>query len=78
MACNMLAPVKTEKQIYENSMPEDDPNSNSDTYQVNEQFQGELKPRWGPYHAGARELASLYTRGKQATPDFGGRLADAA
>ncbi|CAN7992387.1 unnamed protein product [Ixodes hexagonus] len=65
MACNMLPPVKTEKQIYENSMPEDDPNSNSDTYQVNEQFQGELKPRWGPYHAGARELASLYTRGKR-------------
>uniref|UniRef100_A0A2R5LK94 Putative ubiquitin-conjugating enzyme n=1 Tax=Ornithodoros turicata TaxID=34597 RepID=A0A2R5LK94_9ACAR len=63
MACNLLAPVKTEKQIYENSMPEDDPNSNSDTYQPT--VNGELKPRWGPYHAGARELASLYTRGKR-------------
>lgn len=65
MACNLLPPVKTPKQIYENSMPEDDPNSNSDTYQPNERWQdGELKPRWGPYHAGARELASLYTSGE--------------
>ncbi|XP_077538129.1 plasmanylethanolamine desaturase Kua [Haemaphysalis longicornis] len=65
MACNLLPPVKTEKQIYENSMPEDDPNSNSDTYQPSDAVDGQLKPRWGPHHAGARELAGLYTRGKR-------------
>lgn len=38
------------------SMPEDDPNSNS----VDELS----SPRWGPQHAGARELASMYNRGE--------------
>ncbi|KAH7932260.1 hypothetical protein HPB51_029401 [Rhipicephalus microplus] len=66
MACNLLPPVKTEKQILENSMPEDDPNSNSDTYQPSDAVDGQLKPRWGPHHAGARELAGLYTRGERS------------
>ncbi|KAH7981723.1 hypothetical protein HPB52_000969 [Rhipicephalus sanguineus] len=70
MACNLLPPVKTEKQILENSMPEDDPNSNSDAYQPSNAVDGQLKPRWGPHHAGARELAGLYTRGEtQRSPE---------
>ncbi|KAL1441451.1 hypothetical protein MTO96_001088 [Rhipicephalus appendiculatus] len=48
-------------------MPEDDPNSNSDTYQPSNAVDGQLKPRWGPHHAGARELAGLYTRGEVRT-----------
>lgn len=45
----LAAPVKTQRQIYENSMLEDDPNANS--------------IRWGPNHKGAQELASLYSSG---------------
>lgn len=65
MSSCLLSPVKTEKQIFENSMPEDDPNCNSDV--IKEDFTEEdfSKPRWGPNHAGAKELASLYTRGKR-------------
>lgn len=40
------------------AMPEDDPNSN-----VNTQM-GQDKPRWGPQHAGAKELAGMYSRSK--------------
>ncbi|PRD28582.1 UNVERIFIED_CONTAM: transmembrane protein [Trichonephila clavipes] len=62
MSSCLLSPVKTEKQIFEDSMPEDDPNCNSDV--IKEDFKQEdfTKPRWGPNHAGAKELASLYTR----------------
>ncbi|XP_076339586.1 plasmanylethanolamine desaturase 1-like isoform X2 [Tachypleus tridentatus] len=60
MDCKILHPVKTEKQIMENSMPEDDPNCNSDTHQENSGIR-----RWGPNHAGAKELASYYTKGKR-------------
>ncbi|KAF8787228.1 Plasmanylethanolamine desaturase like protein [Argiope bruennichi] len=65
MSSCLLSPVKTEKQIFEDSMPEDDPNCNSDV--IKEDFKQEdfTKPRWGPNHAGAKELASLYTRGKR-------------
>ncbi|XP_055703247.1 plasmanylethanolamine desaturase [Phlebotomus papatasi] len=54
-------PIKTEQDILEKSMPEDDPNSNSEVNIV------ELKkgPRWGPQHKGAQELANLYSSGKR-------------
>ncbi|KAL7298493.1 hypothetical protein TKK_0008273 [Trichogramma kaykai] len=67
LATNFLAPVKTERQIYENSMLEDDPNANSQCPAVNseEQQQQQQQPRWGPNHRGAQELAGLYSRGKR-------------
>jgi hypothetical protein len=61
MASSFLAPVKTERQIYENSMLEDDPNANS---VVPNSPEDRIKPRWGPNHKGAQELASLYSGGK--------------
>ncbi|KAK3581148.1 hypothetical protein CHS0354_024678 [Potamilus streckersoni] len=47
--------------IKQNSMPEDEINQNSDS------TLGERPavPRWGPQHAGAKELASQYTAGKR-------------
>ncbi|XP_013200491.1 plasmanylethanolamine desaturase 1 isoform X2 [Amyelois transitella] len=60
MATTLLAPVKTEQQILEHSMYEDDPNANI-------QLPSEVgsKPRWGPRHRGAQELAELYSPGKR-------------
>lgn len=60
MASNFLAPVKTERQIYENSMLEDDPNANS---VVSTSQEDRTVPRWGPNHKGAQELANLYSTG---------------
>ncbi|OAD58006.1 hypothetical protein WN48_00798 [Eufriesea mexicana] len=51
MATNFLAPVKTERQIYENSMLEDDPNANS---VVSTSQEDRTVPRWGPNHKGKR------------------------
>ena len=39
-----------------NSMPEDDPNGNT--------LHDAREIRWGPQHAGAKLLASQYTKGK--------------
>lgn len=58
MATKILAPVKTEQQIYENSMLEDDPNANSAVTE-----EEKVRPRWGPQHKGAQELANLYSTG---------------
>ncbi|XP_065164569.1 plasmanylethanolamine desaturase 1 [Atheta coriaria] len=62
----ILAPVKTEQEILENSMLEDDPNANC-AIQTVAQIQTEAKqgPRWGPQHKGAQELANLYSTGKR-------------
>ncbi|XP_011300407.1 transmembrane protein 189 [Fopius arisanus] len=62
MATKILAPVKTERQIYENSMLEDDPNANS---VVRPSKEDSNTPRWGPNHRGAQELANLYSTGKR-------------
>ncbi|KAG4073693.1 hypothetical protein HA402_000917 [Bradysia odoriphaga] len=55
-------PVKTDQQILENSMLEDDPNANSE---LNACRVNENHPRWGPQHKGAQELANLYSPGKR-------------
>lgn len=60
MANKILAPVKTDKQIYENSMLEDDPNANCAISPKEK-----ISPRWGPQHKGAQELANLYSNGKE-------------
>lgn len=64
MATKILAPVKTERQIYENSMLEDDPNGNSVITKNIKNFEDKSVPRWGPNHKGAQELANLYSTGK--------------
>ncbi|XP_059158130.1 plasmanylethanolamine desaturase 1-like [Physella acuta] len=53
--------VKSDSEIITNSMTEEDPNKNI------QYSEGEVasKPRWGPEHAGAKELASKYTAGKR-------------
>lgn len=41
-------------------MLEDDPNSNSE---LKPSRANDTKPRWGPQHMGAQELANLYSPG---------------
>ena len=52
----------TEDQIVYNSMSEDDINSNIQYVKGENEPE---KPRWGPQHAGAKELASQYTAGEE-------------
>ena len=58
MADGMAKKKLTETEIVANSMAEDDPNQNSVAGVT------ERRPRWGPLHAGAQELASQYTYGE--------------
>ncbi|CAD5118228.1 DgyrCDS6950 [Dimorphilus gyrociliatus] len=50
-----------EKKIIYNSMSEDDPNGNNSGETIEEVN----TPRWGPNHAGAKELAAGYSTGKR-------------
>ena len=43
------------------AMAEEEPNQN-----VPDNGSSEMKPRWGPQHAGAKELASQYTFGSSS------------
>lgn len=54
----MQSPVKTNQEIYENSMLEDDPNANTQLKTESED------PRWGPKHKGAQTLAKFYSTGE--------------
>ncbi|XP_055295727.1 plasmanylethanolamine desaturase isoform X2 [Sitodiplosis mosellana] len=74
-------PVKTDQQILENSMLEDDPNANcqlataTDTKSIC--YDSQSSPRWGPQHKGAQELANLYSPAAMCgiiTADFGSGL----
>ena len=49
---------KDEQDVIFNSMAEDDPNQNQPTTPT------AFVPRWGPQHAGAKELAAQYTAGE--------------
>lgn len=60
MATTFLAPVKSERDIREHSMTEDDPNANTQPL-----TEVGAVPRWGPRHRGAQELAELYSPGKR-------------
>ena len=51
--------MKSPEQIIQNSMTEEDQNYNS----LAENDGKNSVPRWGPQHAGAKELAAGYTRG---------------
>ncbi|XP_055547263.1 plasmanylethanolamine desaturase [Wyeomyia smithii] len=74
----LKTPVKTDREILENSMLEDDPNSNtlpasadamrsdaSSSGSNGNGADGTKRPRWGPQHKGAQELAKLYSSGKR-------------
>ncbi|XP_037904211.1 plasmanylethanolamine desaturase, partial [Hermetia illucens] len=59
----LQTPIKTDQEILENSMLEDDPNGNSS---IKSNTAEKTSPRWGPQHKGAQELANLYSPGKRA------------
>lgn len=50
--------MKTNQEIYENSMLEDDPNADSHLKKMN------VELRWGPKHKGAQTLANFYSTGE--------------
>ncbi len=57
---------KSEEVILNNSMSEEDPNQNFTGSEP--QTQEVDKPRWGPQHAGAKQLAAQYTTGLYNLP----------
>lgn len=61
----MQAPVKTNQEIAENSMLEDDPYANKMLIRE--------EPRWGPKHKGAQILADFYSSGKWRLQSCGKR-----
>ncbi len=54
--------------VAKNSMPEDDPNGNT--------LHDAREIRWGPQHAGAKLLASQYTKGKKKPFKFKAKTHD--
>jgi len=54
----MAAEKKYDPSTGSKAMAEEEPNQN-----VPDNGSAEMKPRWGPQHAGAKELASQYTFG---------------
>lgn len=60
--------MKTEKEILEHSMFEDDPNANCQLKTTKDAINNPKNDtnssvRWGPQHKGAQELANLYSPG---------------
>lgn len=50
--------MKTNQEIYENSMLEDDPNANTKLKREN------VEHRWGPHNKSAKKLANFYSSGE--------------